>query len=299
MNTDADDRHPSSSETPAPPSEEGRRRFPWKYAAALAVACALGAVFFLPYEVEWKWLNEEPESTLTWDSSRFEFLITYKDDVKPGVVWGPADVIVTVIMDMPWSLLGILVGLGLGPSVGLAWPPLAGWGEGPRRTRRIGSTLLLATALGAASVLALVGLDMALLAWGGGDEGRDLVPAPWYLALPASFGAAIREEVWLRLGFITTVVWALARLTRRPSPGPATLWSGIVLASLLFGALHVPQAIRAAGVSWPLIAAVLLGGTIVGVVFGWLYWRKGLIAAMAAHATQDVITKVVFPLLGL
>jgi hypothetical protein len=129
--------------------------------------------------------------------------------------------------------------------------------------------------------------------------GAVLVPAPWYLELPASFGAGIREEVWLRLGFMTLVVRALARLTRPLSPGSATLWSEIVLASLLFGEVHLSQAVRVAGASGPLISSVLLRGTAIGVVFGWLYWRKGLIAAMAAHATQDVITKVVFPLPGL
>jgi membrane protease YdiL (CAAX protease family) len=97
---------------------------------------------------------------------------------------------------------------------------------------------------------------------------------------------------------MTAVVWGVARLTRRSSPGPVTLWSGIVLASLLFGAMHLAQTFRFVGSSGPLTAAVLLGSLVLGVVFGWLYWRKGLIAAMVAHATVDVITKVIFPILG-
>lgn len=30
---------------------------------------------------------------------------------------------------------------------------------------------------------------------------------------------------------------------------------------------------------------------------GWLYWRKGLIAAMVSHAVFDIVTKVIVPLL--
>jgi membrane protease YdiL (CAAX protease family) len=303
MKNGAHDRPPPSPDNHAPTPHEGRARFRWKYATALAAACAVGAVLFLPYEVEATRLNEEPKGTIAWDSSRFAFIITYKYDDKPGnsrdVLWGPAEAVGAVVLDMCWSLLGIFVGLGLGPSVGLAWPPLAGWSEDTGRLRRVASTLLLATVLGAASVVPLVGVNVALLSLGGaGESGGGLVLPPWYLALPASFGAGIREEVWLRLGFMTAVVRALARLRRRGSPGTATLWSGIILASLLFGALHLPQAFRMAGASGLLMASVLLGGIAIGVVFGWLYWRKGLIAAMLAHATQDVITKVVFPLLG-
>jgi hypothetical protein len=32
-----------------------------------------------------------------------------------------------------------------------------------------------------------------------------------------------------------------------------------------------------------------------GVVFGWLYWRKGLIAAMVAHFTADLVIEVLAP----
>jgi hypothetical protein len=36
-----------------------------------------------------------------------------------------------------------------------------------------------------------------------------------------------------------------------------------------------------------------------GVVFGWLYWRFGLVGAMVAHVAGDVILKAISPLLGL
>ena len=42
-----------------------------------------------------------------------------------------------------------------------------------------------------------------------------------------------------------------------------------------------------------------LGNGIPGVIFGWLYWRRGLVAAMTAEAAADVLTKAVLPLLGM
>ena len=50
----------------------------------------------------------------------------------------------------------------------------------------------------------------------------------------------------LRLGVMTTSVW-ICKLTRQGVPGPATTWSGVVLASLLFGAMHIPQTIQLFG----------------------------------------------------
>lgn len=42
----------------------------------------------------------------------------------------------------------------------------------------------------------------------------------------------------------------------------------------------------------------LVGNGVPGLIFGWLYWRKGLIAAMVCHATTDIIMKVILPSLG-
>jgi membrane protease YdiL (CAAX protease family) len=70
-----------------------------------------------------------------------------------------------------------------------------------------------------------------------------------------------------------------------------------VAAGLLFAALHLPLAGRLVGLSAPVVAYTLVGGEWIGVIFGWVYWRKGLIAAMMTHATQDFITKGIFPLI--
>ena len=127
----------------------------------------------------------------------------------------------------------------------------------------------------------------------------NILPPPWWAALLASIGAGISEEIWLRLGIMTFFVWVGAKLTRRRSPDAAVIWIGNLLACLIFGAMHLPQGVRlTGGLSSQLVTLALVGNGVPGLIFGWLYWRKGLIAAMVCHAMADIILKVFLPLFG-
>jgi membrane protease YdiL (CAAX protease family) len=42
----------------------------------------------------------------------------------------------------------------------------------------------------------------------------------------------------------------------------------------------------------------MLGNTLVGIACGWLYWQRGLIAAILAHFSIDLVLHVVPALLG-
>jgi membrane protease YdiL (CAAX protease family) len=95
---------------------------------------------------------------------------------------------------------------------------------------------------------------------------------------------------------MTFFAWVFTKLTRRETPGVGSIWTANVLASLIFGAIHLPQTFQLIGSSPAIIAFVMIGNGIPGIVFGWLFWRKGLIAAMVSHTMFDVMIKVVFPL---
>jgi membrane protease YdiL (CAAX protease family) len=43
------------------------------------------------------------------------------------------------------------------------------------------------------------------------------------------------------------------------------------------------------------IRAIVLNG-IGGIIFGWLYWKKGLESAMIAHFSADIVLHIIFPL---
>jgi membrane protease YdiL (CAAX protease family) len=130
-----------------------------------------------------------------------------------------------------------------------------------------------------------------------------IVPSAWQGFL-VSIGAGIREEIWFRLGFMTFLVWIGTLVTRaahpdvlmhRPPQSVQTIAN--LLAALLFAAMHLPQAQALLGLSGPIILFVLVGNGLPALVFGWLYWHRGLLSAMLAHFSFDLVLKVVLPLL--
>ena len=113
----------------------------------------------------------------------------------------------------------------------------------------------------------------------------------------ASFYGGIVEEVELRLFVMTLLVWVVAKI-RGKTPTAGLYWFAILGAALLFGAGHLPAAAQV----WPLdaivVARVLLLNALAGVVFGWLYWKRGLEVAMLAHFSADLVLHVVAPLVA-
>ena len=101
----------------------------------------------------------------------------------------------------------------------------------------------------------------------------------------------------MRLGLMTLLVWVGAQLTRTSAPRPVVVWTAIVITALLFGAGHLPTTAAMLPLTPLVIARALLLNGIGGIVFGWLYWKRGLLAAMLAHFSADVVLHVVTPLL--
>lgn len=106
----------------------------------------------------------------------------------------------------------------------------------------------------------------------------------------------ILEEILMRFGLMTLFVWIMSKLLKRLSPG--IYWSGIMLTALLFAVGHFPIAFQAVPSPSPaLLGYILAGNTVGGVVFGWLYWKKGLESAMVAHIFAHVVMVLLEPLL--
>jgi hypothetical protein len=94
------------------------------------------------------------------------------------------------------------------------------------------------------------------------------------------------EELMLRWGAMSLFVWLVWKGSRAGEPIPVwSYWLGIALAALLFAAGHLPLLFAIQGSpSAELVGAVMIGNSIGGAVFGWLFWKKGLESAMMAHA---------------
>jgi membrane protease YdiL (CAAX protease family) len=75
------------------------------------------------------------------------------------------------------------------------------------------------------------------------------------------------------------------------------MWTSIIFASILFGFGHLPVTASLIEIIPIMVArAVILNG-IGGIIFGWLYWRKGLESAIISHFSADVVLLVVLPLI--
>jgi hypothetical protein len=92
----------------------------------------------------------------------------------------------------------------------------------------------------------------------------------------------IAEEVLTRWGLMSLLVWLGALVFGRPTP--AVVWAAIVVSGVLFGLGHAPSYL-AAGChkTTAFFAAMIALNLWASLIFGWLFWQYGLLAAMSAH----------------
>jgi membrane protease YdiL (CAAX protease family) len=189
----------------------------------------------------------------------------------------------------------IEVGLRLGPPIGLRAPILFSLLGGERieesQLRRI-----LGVALGGGAVVGFLALGLSELLQPLLPEPRMPIPE-WgpLVGFLASVGAGISEEIMFRFGFMTLFAWAGARLFGRDGSPTPFIWSSNVLAALLFGAAHLPQASYFFDLTSAVVFVVLALNALIGIFCGWLFWRYGIVSAMLAHFSTDVVLKVLAP----
>jgi hypothetical protein len=125
------------------------------------------------------------------------------------------------------------------------------------------------------------------------DEARQPSWKQWVIA----FDSAVLEETLFRLLFVSTLVWLMRRLGAVHSGPPAgwTLWLPNLAAALGFALAHVPRWLSLAPQNSVVVVIVMtLNGT-AGVLFGFLYLRRGIESAMIAHFAADVVLHVLGP----
>jgi membrane protease YdiL (CAAX protease family) len=266
---------PSTDQASRPVPELSQKTI-WTRATGLLIASILGSILVVPYSI----------SVLKQSKT-----LGLPADALPVVM------IVGVFIESVISIIAIAIGLGLGRRAGLgALVPTNRSNDAEHERPGMTGTIMLAVGLGVALGALIVAAGLATNRWMP-EELADIKSPPPMESFLGSLGAGIREEVWLRYGFMTLLAWAGAMLTRRDPAGRGTIWVANVLAALLFGAIHLPQAMQLIGTHVAIVAFVLIGNGVPGIVWGWLYWRRGLIAAMISHFIADIVMKVIAPLL--
>ncbi len=119
------------------------------------------------------------------------------------------------------------------------------------------------------------------------------VHPPFWAGALASIYGAVNEEVLFRLFLFTLVYFLIGKcVTIHESNRSTILWSVNILVALFFGLGHLPAAFKLASPSGFEIFRVIFLNGIAGVVFGWLYWSRGLWTAITAHFVTDLMIHV-------
>lgn len=199
--------------------------------------------------------------------------------------------------------VAIFIGLRLAKKVGLGLPVLEGWLDGKEVKSSLKSILGISIGLGLLAGILIVGLDY-LFAMAGVTinlvQAGPLTPPAWQGFL-ASFYGGINEEIICRLFLMTLIAWLIFKIkkTENEKPTKTGMWLALILAAIIFGIGHLPALIATTTLTPLLITRVIILNSVGGIIFGWLYWKKGLESSMIGHFSADIVLHVIMPLIVL
>lgn len=217
------------------------------------------------------------------------------------------NMLLSTLQNMLLYGLLILTGLYVARRSLLGAPILAGLFQRDNVREKVFAMLLpalLIGVIGAIIILLLDGLvfgppleaEMEMM----GIRMSESVNPPAWQGLLASVYGGINEEVLLRLFALTLIGGLIAVVLRKLDQKlpVAIFWIANILAAVLFGLGHLPAT---ANIGLPLdflvvTRAIVLNG-LLGVGFGWLYWKYGLESAMLSHFSADIVLHVLWPLI--
>ena len=185
-------------------------------------------------------------------------------------------------------ILAVLTGVGLAPKVGLASPAAEAAASGGNVAAALRPQLLPGIAgglIGGAAIVLIAFLFTPFLPSAAAERISELGK---FLPLPARIlYGGITEEVLLRWGFMTLLVWLGWKIFQkgRDAPSSSVFTIAILISSLIFGIGHLPIAfLLFPEATLSLTFFVIVANSVFGLVAGFLYWKRGLESAViAAH----------------
>lgn len=198
-----------------------------------------------------------------------------------------------------------LAGLFFADRTGLGAPIIEAWLDGENFWTRLKPIVLPSVLIGIAGTLVILALEFlvfqpalrrqdpaaaaALSLWN--------QPAAWK-GLLASFFGGIGEEIELRWFALSFFVWLGRFIFRRADgrPTATAFWLANILAALLFGLGHLPATAMLTPLTPLIVARALALNGLLGLAFGYLYWKRGLESAMLSHFSADLLLHVILAL---
>lgn len=250
--------------------------FPILVFVVLVVSGVFGAIAVMPYAFT---LNQEQLATVPFSKQKLIMLSLLQATILVVVATG--------------------LGLLMSQDIGLGAPIIEAIVTDGIVPSDIGSWIILAIVIGGGSGILVVVINQYVF--------MPHLPAAFHKAqnrlalwkrFLAGFYGGITEEILTRLFLMTLFTWLISRVwaTSDGLPTEGGYWLGIILAAILFGIGHLP-ATRALAPLTPLIIvrALVLNG-LVALGTGYLYWQYGLLIAMIAHFTADMVLHIFAPM---
>ena len=197
----------------------------------------------------------------------------------------------------------IFIGLRLAKKVGLGLPIIEGWLEGREVKSYFKSILGISVGLGLLAGVLIVGLDY-LFAMAGvtlNVVSNNIMTPPAWQGFLASFYGGINEEIVTRLFLMSLIAWVIFKIKKTADGKPTRIgmWLAIISAAIIFGIGHLPALMATTTLTPLLVTRVIVLNSVGGIIFGWLYWKKGLESAMIGHFSADIVLHVIMPLIVL
>lgn len=183
-------------------------------------------------------------------------------------------------------LAGVALGTLMHQKAGLSLPVIKSWVG--FESQFSWKTILSSGILG--GVLAGVGISLAsmifipFLPMEFIQINEEFEPGIWVKLL---YGG-ITEEILVRFGLMTLLVFLGRSIFK--NAGQPIMWTAIIISAIAFGFGHLPLVFTMLGTITPMLFFyIILGNTLGGIIFGWLYWKKGLESAMIAHMVTHLV----------
>lgn len=207
--------------------------------------------------------------------------------LPPGV-----DVPRAVLLIQPavFVVLCSLLGWWAAPKVGLDAPVIGGLAGRGDWLGALRDALPLALAGGVLSAAVLVAYGLGTAGYFAEQSASLELP----MVTRVGYGG-VAEEILTRWGLMSLLAFAALRLGLSR---PAAHWTGNLVAALLFALGHLPALYALVDPPAWLVGVVMLANTSVGLIFGWVFARRGLEGAMIAHACAHLFAIPVIVMLG-
>ncbi len=247
----------------------------WKVLFVLFVASILATIAVLPF-------------ALTLQGDAFENL-PFSFEVL---------IILSVVQAAVMFFIAIFLGLYLAKKVGFEVPILERWVEKKPVKPQIKAILISSIGLGVIAGALIIIADI-LFSLSNESISIEGTGVPIWQGFLASFYGGITEEILLRLFFMSLIVFIFYKIKKTDEEKPTNLsiWVAIIIAAVVFGIGHLPFTASLTAITPLIVVRAIMLNSIGGIIFGWLYWRKGLESAMISHFSTDIVLYVLLPMI--